>query len=48
MRQSPANRILILIKTDGPQLAAAIGDALGISGEAARQQLSKMAEEGLL
>ena len=22
MRQSPANRILILIKTDGPQLAA--------------------------
>ncbi|MBA5803947.1 helix-turn-helix transcriptional regulator [Rhizobium changzhiense] len=48
MRQSPANRILILIKTDGPQLAAAIGDTLGISGEAARQQLSKMAEEGLV
>ncbi|MBY5313814.1 MarR family transcriptional regulator [Rhizobium leguminosarum] len=48
MRQFPANRILILIKTDGPQLAAAIGDALGISGEAARQQLSKMAEEGLV
>ncbi|MGR9245153.1 helix-turn-helix transcriptional regulator [Rhizobium leguminosarum] len=48
MRQSPANRILILMKTDGPQLAAAIGDALGISGEAARQQLSKMAEEGLV
>ena len=48
MRQSPANRILILIKTDGPQLAAAIGDALGISGEAARQQLTKMAEEGLV
>ena len=48
MRQSPANRILILIKTDGPQLAAPIGDALGISGEAARQQLAKMAEEGLV
>ena len=48
MRQSPANRILILIKTDGPQLAVEIGDALGISGEAARQQLSKMAEEGLV
>ncbi|MGZ2482526.1 putative ArsR family transcriptional regulator [Rhizobium pisi] len=48
MRQSPANRILILIKTDGPQLAAAIGYALGISGEAARQQLAKMAEEGLV
>ncbi|ARQ57378.1 UNVERIFIED_ORG: putative ArsR family transcriptional regulator [Rhizobium etli] len=48
MRQSPANRILILIKTEGPQLASAIGDALGISGEAARQQLARMAEEGLV
>ncbi|PDV86223.1 MarR family transcriptional regulator [Rhizobium sp. H4] len=48
MRQSPANRILILIKTEGPQLAAAIGDALGISGEAARQQLARMAEGGLV
>ncbi|MGY5802864.1 helix-turn-helix transcriptional regulator [Rhizobium sp. LEGMi12c] len=48
MRQSPANRILILLKTDGPQLAAAIGEALGISSEAARQQLTKMAEEGLV
>ncbi|PDS29705.1 helix-turn-helix transcriptional regulator [Rhizobium phaseoli] len=48
MRQSPAVRILILIKTEGPQLAAAIGDALGISGEAARQQLARMAEEGLV
>lgn len=48
MRQSPANRILILLKTDGPQLAAALGSALGISSEAARQQLTKMAEEGLV
>ncbi len=48
MRQSPANRILILLKTAGPQLAAAVGDALGISSEAARQQLTKMAEEGLV
>lgn len=48
MRQSPANRILILLKTEGPQLASALGDALGISGEAARQQLSRMAEEGLV
>ncbi len=48
MRQSPANRILILLKTDGPQLAADVGDALGISSEAARQQLTKMAEEGLV
>ncbi|MBW9053758.1 helix-turn-helix transcriptional regulator [Rhizobium mesosinicum] len=48
MRQSPVNRILILLKTEGPQLAAAVGDALGVSGEAARQQLAKMAEEGLV
>ena len=48
MRQSPVNRILILLKTEGPQLAAAVGEALGISGEAARQQLARMAEEGLV
>ncbi len=48
MRQSPANRILLLIKTEGPQLASAIGDALAITAEAARQQLVKMAEEGLV
>ncbi|MFS8054409.1 MarR family transcriptional regulator [Rhizobium sp. BR 317] len=48
MRQSPANRILILLKTDGPQLASTIGGALGISSEAARQQLTKMGEEGLV
>ncbi|MBB3520840.1 MULTISPECIES: helix-turn-helix transcriptional regulator [Rhizobium] len=39
---------MTLIKTDGPQLGAAIGDVLGISGEAARQQLAKLAEQGLV
>ncbi|EPE99578.1 helix-turn-helix transcriptional regulator [Rhizobium grahamii] len=48
MKQSPANRILLLIKTEGPQLAATLGTKLGISSEAARQQLTKMAEEGLV
>jgi predicted ArsR family transcriptional regulator len=48
MRQSPASRILLLIKTEGPQLASAIGSTLGISSEAARQQLTRMAEEGLV
>lgn len=48
MRQSPANRILLLIKTEGPQLASTLGERLGISSEAARQQLTKMAEEGLV
>lgn len=48
MRQSPVNRILLLLKTDGPQLAVDVGDALGISSEAARQQLTKMAHDGLV
>ncbi|MBZ9789517.1 MarR family transcriptional regulator [Rhizobium sp. 3T7] len=48
MRQSPVNRILLLIKTEGPQLAAALAARLGISSEAVRQQLTKMAEEGLV
>lgn len=48
MRQSPANRILLLIKTEGPQRAATLGSKLGISSEAARQQLTKMAEDGLV
>ena len=48
MKQSPANRILLLIKTEGPQLAATVGTKLGISSEGARQQLTKMAEEGLV
>ena len=47
MRQSPANRILLLLKTEGPQLGADVGGHLGISAEAARQQLTKLAEEGL-
>ena len=47
MRQSPANRILLLLKTEGPQLGSAVGDHLGISAEAARQQLTKLGEEGL-
>ena len=48
MKQSPAIRILLLIKTEGPQLATTVGSKLGISSEAARQQLTKMAEEGLV
>jgi len=47
MRQSPANRILLLLKTEGPQLGTDVGAHLGITAEAARQQLTKLAEEGL-
>ncbi|APO66782.1 transcriptional regulator protein [Rhizobium gallicum] len=48
MRQSPANRILLLLKTEGPQRAASIGDVLGTTSEAARQHLTKLAEDGLV
>jgi predicted ArsR family transcriptional regulator len=41
-------RLLVLLKTRGPQTAADLGAALGITGEAARQQLVKLAADGLV
>jgi predicted ArsR family transcriptional regulator len=47
MPSRPAReRLLMLLKTRGPQTAADLGAALGITGEAARQQLLKLAAEG--
>ena len=46
--RSAAERILTLLKTRGPQKAADLGNALGITGEAARQQLMKLAADKLL
>jgi predicted ArsR family transcriptional regulator len=43
-----ADRLLVLLKTRGPQTAADIGQALGTTGENARQQLSKLAGDGLV
>ncbi len=48
MRPSPRDRLLFLLKTEGPQSTAALGATLGLTGEAARQQLTKLAEEGLV
>ena len=45
---STADRILTLLKTRGPQRADNIGQALGITGEAARQQLVKLAADELV
>ena len=42
------DRLLMLLKTRGPQTAAVLGAALGSTGEAARQQLVKLASEGLV
>jgi predicted ArsR family transcriptional regulator len=38
----------VLLKTRGPQTAADLGAALDITGEAARQQLVKLAADGLV
>jgi predicted ArsR family transcriptional regulator len=39
---------LLRLKTRGPQTAAELGAALGVTGEAARQQLVKLAADGLV
>jgi len=46
--RNPAERVLMLLKMHGTLSASAIGTALGTSGEAARQQLARLAETGLV
>ena len=46
--RNPAERIMILLKMHGSLTAAALGKKLGTTGEAARQQLSRLADEGLV
>src|SRR5262245_17296223 len=43
-----ADRILVLLKTRGPQTAANLAVALDVTVEAARQQLGKLEAEGLV
>jgi predicted ArsR family transcriptional regulator len=43
-----ADRLLALLKTSGPRTTVELGSALGITGEAARQQLVKMSADGLV
>jgi predicted ArsR family transcriptional regulator len=43
-----ADRFLVLLKTRGAQTAAELGKATGVTGEAARQQLVRLAAEGLV
>ena len=43
-----ADRFLVLLKMRGPQTAADLGKATGVTGEAARQQLVRLAGEGLI
>jgi predicted ArsR family transcriptional regulator len=46
--RSPAERVLMALKMHGALSSAALGVKLGTSGEAARQQLARLAEEGLV
>src|SRR5215510_12821323 len=48
IRRPAADRFLVLLKTRGPQTAADLGKATGVTGEAARQQLVRLAAEGLV
>src|SRR6516225_10799221 len=43
-----ADRFLVLLKTRGPQTAADLGRATGVTAEAARQQLVRLAADGLV
>jgi predicted ArsR family transcriptional regulator len=43
-----ADRFLVLLKTRGPQTAADLGKATGVTAEAARQQLVRLAADGLV
>lgn len=46
--RNPGERILMQLKMQGGLSAAALGQRLGTSSEAARQQLLRLAEEGLV
>src|SRR5438128_306854 len=46
--RSPADRLLFLLKTRGPQSAQDLASTLGVTKEAARQHLLRLADEGLV
>ena len=46
--RTPGERIMLALKLHGPQTATALGKRLAITGEAVRQQLVRLAEDGLV
>ena len=44
----PGDRVLLALKTRGPLATAELGKVLGVTGEAARQQLVRLEAEGLV
>ena len=47
-QKSASDRLLMALKMRGPQSSAVLAIALGITGEAARQQLLRLEEQGLV
>ncbi len=47
-RKSASDRLLMALKMRGPQTSAVLGAQLRITGEAARQQLLRLEEQGLV
>jgi predicted ArsR family transcriptional regulator len=47
-RRAASDRLLTLLKTRGPQTASDLGAGLGVTAEAARQQLVKLGADGLV
>ncbi len=46
--RSPAERVLMALKMHGALSASALGPMLGTTGEAVRQQLARLAQDGLV
>ncbi len=46
--KSASDRLLMELKMRGPQSSATLGNQMGITGEAARQQLLRLEEQGLV
>ena len=46
--QSVGEKLLILLKKNGPMQASEAGEHLGTTGEAARQQFTKLARDGMV
>ncbi|MGQ9367554.1 helix-turn-helix transcriptional regulator [Azospirillum sp. ST 5-10] len=46
--RTPVDRLLARLKTGGPQGTAELAAALGVTGEAARQRLARLADDGLV
>lgn len=46
--RAPSERLLMTLKMQGAQTSSQIGKALGITGEAVRQQLLRLHEDGLV